>query len=137
MSKKFLYKMSTSTIDYNFQRLKTCNIMNGRKMNITNKNDRQFLLIVLLLFFYSHSLNNSICRAHIHARFLADKRSLLFDFVCKPVAKKDYLQKFYDNYLTEKKTTKRNKWYHQHQSTKLVNIIVDNDKKKKRERGGD
>lgn len=57
----------------------------------------------------------------------------LSNFVCKPVAKKDYLQKFYDNYLTEKKTAKRNKWYHQHQSTKLVNIIFDNEQKKKEE----
>ena len=54
-------------------------------------------------------------------------------FVCKPVANKDYLQKFYDSYLTEKKTAKRNKWYHQHQSTKLVNIIFDNEQDEEKE----
>jgi hypothetical protein len=103
--------------------------------------DRTLDLVLFLLFFhffYSHSLNYSKCRAHINARLLADKRSLPSDFVCKPVANKDYLQKFYDDYLTEKKTAKRNEWYHQHPSTKLVNIIVDNDKKKReRQRGGD
>jgi len=58
-------------------KIKTRNVMARRKMNTTNEYDRPDSCLIFFFrhFFYSYSLNYSKCRAYIHTRFLADKRS--------------------------------------------------------------
>jgi hypothetical protein len=89
-------------------KIKTRNIIARRKMNTTNEYDRPDSCLILFFFhfFYSHSLNYSKRRAHIHTRFPADKWSF-HRFLSKLVMNKDYLLKFYDDYLTENKNTDR------------------------------